>query len=114
MDTFSTTHKYDGDEYCSPLVVSDGAHLQITVTVLDVNDNAPVFLVSGEVSLMVSEGVNTGQTLFTVQAMDADIGSNGEVTYSLLGGNGMQEIDVYMYASNYHFVLLHIYSICLL
>ncbi|NXG21240.1 PCDGA protein, partial [Grallaria varia] len=55
---------------------------RIRVTVLDVNDNAPVF---GQVeyTVRVPEDVPVGSTLLTVTATDADEGLNGNVKYSL-------------------------------
>jgi len=61
---------------------------QLTVTVLDVNDNAPV-LSEDEISISVTEGEELGQTLLTLTATDADQGVNGEISYSLLGDDGM-------------------------
>lgn len=63
------------------------------------NDNSPIFLVSGVVSLLVTEGEDLGRPLFTAQAMDADIGSNAEVSYSLVGGDGMKIIHNMLYLS---------------
>ncbi|XP_075852255.1 protocadherin alpha-C1 [Microcebus murinus] len=55
---------------------------QVTIVVVDTNDNAPVF----ERSLYrtkVPETAPDGTVLFRVQASDPDEGSNGEVRYSL-------------------------------
>uniref|UniRef100_A0A3Q1FB08 Cadherin domain-containing protein n=1 Tax=Acanthochromis polyacanthus TaxID=80966 RepID=A0A3Q1FB08_9TELE len=52
------------------------------VTVLDVNDNVPVFNQSVYKASVV-ENTMTGTSIITVNAMDADSGSNGIVTYSL-------------------------------
>lgn len=57
------------------------------MTVLDVNDNAPV-LDRRDISIIVSEGESLQQTLLTLRASDADSGSNAEITYSLAGGEG--------------------------
>ena len=40
------------------------------------------------VSLNIHEGEDTEQVFLTITATDADEGSNGEVTYSLDGGQG--------------------------
>ncbi|XP_066524895.1 protocadherin beta-15-like [Hoplias malabaricus] len=54
--------------------------VQILITVLDANDNAPVFSQSVyEVSL--PENSPLGSALLTVSAADADEGANGKVTY---------------------------------
>uniref|UniRef100_A0A3B4UJA6 Cadherin domain-containing protein n=1 Tax=Seriola dumerili TaxID=41447 RepID=A0A3B4UJA6_SERDU len=56
--------------------------VQIHVTVLDVNDNAPVFTQSTyKASLM--ENAQKGTSLMTVRATDIDQGTNGLLTYSI-------------------------------
>ncbi|XP_032559239.1 protocadherin gamma-A10-like [Chiroxiphia lanceolata] len=55
---------------------------RIRVTVLDANDNAPVFS-QAEYTVRVPEDVPVGSTLVTVTATDADEGLNGQVRYSL-------------------------------
>ncbi|XP_071425971.1 protocadherin gamma-A10-like isoform X13 [Pithys albifrons albifrons] len=55
---------------------------RIRVTVLDANDNAPVFSQS-EYTVRVLEDVPVGSTLVTVTATDADEGLNGNVKYTL-------------------------------
>ncbi|XP_071426659.1 protocadherin gamma-A5-like [Pithys albifrons albifrons] len=54
---------------------------RIRVTVLDANDNAPVFT-QAEYSVHVPEDVPVGSTLITITATDADDGVNGHVKYS--------------------------------
>ncbi|XP_041338859.1 protocadherin gamma-A12-like, partial [Pyrgilauda ruficollis] len=54
---------------------------RIRVTVLDANDNAPVFS-QAEYTVRVPEDVPVGSVLVTVTATDADEGLNGQVTYS--------------------------------
>ncbi|XP_006891268.1 PREDICTED: uncharacterized protein LOC102857154 [Elephantulus edwardii] len=53
----------------------------IHVTVVDVNDHAPVFSLP-QYRVTVPENVPVGTTLLTVNAIDLDDGINGEVTYS--------------------------------
>ncbi|NWX60264.1 PCDGA protein, partial [Promerops cafer] len=55
---------------------------RIRVTVLDANDNAPVFS-QAEYTVRVPEDVPVGSTLLTVKASDADEGLYGHVKYSL-------------------------------
>ncbi|NXK83670.1 PCDGA protein, partial [Amazona guildingii] len=55
---------------------------RIRVTVLDANDNAPVFS-QAEYTVRVSEDVPVGSVLVTLKATDADEGLNGHVKYSL-------------------------------
>ncbi|NXH81717.1 PCDGA protein, partial [Edolisoma coerulescens] len=54
---------------------------RIRVTVVDANDNAPVFS-QAEYTVRVPEDVPVGSTLVTVTATDADEGPNGHVKYS--------------------------------
>ena len=58
------------------------------MNVLDENDNSPRFLVSGVIVLMVSEEEDVGQTLFTAEASDRDIGNNRAINYFLLEDTG--------------------------
>ncbi|XP_047411312.1 protocadherin gamma-A5 isoform X10 [Sciurus carolinensis] len=54
---------------------------RIRVTVLDANDNAPLFTQS-EYRVSVPESIPVGTRLLTLTATDADEGINGKVTYS--------------------------------
>lgn len=58
--------------------------LAIEINVLDANDNNPVF---GKplYKVQVAENVSIGTALISVNATDADEGSNGEIRYSLFG-----------------------------
>lgn len=66
----------------------------INITVLDDNDNAPVFI-NAPYSTTLPEGpVETTRQILTVTAEDADSGTNGAVIYSLAGGdNGVFQLD---------------------
>ncbi|XP_071426669.1 protocadherin gamma-A12-like [Pithys albifrons albifrons] len=70
------------------LTASDGGDpaqtgtARIRVTVLDANDNAPVFN-QAEYLVRVPEDVSVGSVLVTVMATDADEGMNGNVKYAL-------------------------------
>jgi hypothetical protein len=58
----------------------------INITVLDSNDNAPMFL-NAPYSATLEEGpVGSMLQVLVVNASDADSGSNGEITYSIAGG----------------------------
>ncbi|XP_072486675.1 protocadherin gamma-A2 isoform X25 [Notamacropus eugenii] len=57
--------------------------VRIRVTVLDVNDNAPVFT-QPVYTVNVPENVPQGTVLLTVNATDADEGSNSQVRYFLV------------------------------
>ncbi|XP_061899359.1 protocadherin alpha-8-like [Entelurus aequoreus] len=55
--------------------------IEITVDVLDVNDNSPVF--DKEVySVSLNENVAVGTFVIRVNATDLDLGANGEIVYS--------------------------------
>ncbi|XP_044061446.1 protocadherin beta-16-like [Siniperca chuatsi] len=54
----------------------------IVITVLDVNDNAPVFT-QPTYKAAVTENSPKGTVVATVTAADADQGSNGKITYSI-------------------------------
>ncbi|XP_042338583.1 protocadherin beta-16-like, partial [Plectropomus leopardus] len=56
--------------------------MQIEISVLDVNDNAPVFT-QETYRVTIMETAPKGTILTTVSAVDADQGSNGKVTYSI-------------------------------
>uniref|UniRef100_A0A8C3BX22 Cadherin domain-containing protein n=1 Tax=Cairina moschata TaxID=8855 RepID=A0A8C3BX22_CAIMO len=57
---------------------------RIRVSVLDANDNAPVFS-QAVYAVRVPEDVPVGSTLLTLTASDADEGLNGKVKYSFKG-----------------------------
>ena len=67
------------------------ASVNVTIAVLDVNDNPPVFLFpnssSHTVHINLETGVLVGSKVTTCKAVDADFGANGEVTFSILKGN---------------------------
>lgn len=54
----------------------------IDITVLDANDNDPVFE-NSTYEVSVKENVPVGTTIYRVRARDPDTGPNGEITYQL-------------------------------
>ncbi|XP_045579939.1 protocadherin beta-16 isoform X26 [Salmo salar] len=68
--------------------------MQVIITVLDANDNAPVCS-QAEYKASISENVSKGTVLTTISATDADQGSNGRITYSIpkSGASHLFEID---------------------
>ncbi|XP_068443501.1 protocadherin gamma-A2-like isoform X25 [Clinocottus analis] len=56
--------------------------MQILITVLDANDNAPVFT-QPIYKASIKENSPVGTVVVTVTATDADHGSNGRITYSI-------------------------------
>ena len=59
---------------------------EISVTILDQNDNSPRFT-AGAYSIVVSEATTVGTTLYRVVAEDADITPNNNIVYSLDSGD---------------------------
>ncbi|XP_063278126.1 protocadherin-23 [Prinia subflava] len=58
----------------------------VLITVLDVNDNPPVFS-SPEYHVHVKESIPIGSHITEVSAKDCDAGANAEVTYAIISGN---------------------------
>ncbi|ELR55675.1 Protocadherin-11 X-linked, partial [Bos mutus] len=69
--------------------VSHSSTAKVTINVVDVNDNKPVFVVppSNYSFELVSPSANPGTVVFTVVAIDNDTGMNAELRYSIVGGN---------------------------
>ncbi|XP_050983295.1 protocadherin beta-16-like isoform X2 [Labeo rohita] len=65
--------------------------VQIHITVLDVNDNAPVFT-KPIYSAIITENSQSGTPLITVSAFDSDKGTNGEVSYLIANSDGKSDI----------------------
>jgi hypothetical protein len=57
--------------------------LQVTINLLDANDNAPEFQSPRQIT--VPENSPAGASVARIQATDADVGDNGAVEYLLLG-----------------------------
>ncbi|XP_028316117.1 protocadherin gamma-A11-like [Gouania willdenowi] len=84
------------------LTALDGGNLQlsgtiqITVTVIDANDNAPVCS-QAEYKTSVRENASKGAVLATVSASDADEGPHGHITFSISNSaadySGLFQID---------------------
>lgn len=60
--------------------------MQLVVTLWDVNDNTPQF---SEASQLVSlqESAEGERIILVVRAEDQDTGSNGDITFDIIGGN---------------------------
>ncbi|ELR48045.1 Protocadherin-16 [Bos mutus] len=78
-------------EYVLTVVASDhgspprSATQLLTVSVADVNDEAPAFQ-QQEYSVLLRENSPPGTSLLTLQATDPDLGANGQVTYGGISG----------------------------
>ncbi|KAK2846751.1 hypothetical protein Q5P01_009750 [Channa striata] len=66
--------------------VSKTGMLNVTVVVMDVNDNPPVFS-SSEYLAILPENSETGTSVLNVKATDADSGTNAQILYSLIAGH---------------------------
>ncbi|CAF1303773.1 unnamed protein product [Adineta steineri] len=76
---------------------SKSTYLNIHITILDENDNAPIFR-QDDIQVTISEHVKlnnqNGYEIYHVQADDYDQGQNAEVTYSILNqNNNLFQID---------------------
>ncbi|KAM3616889.1 uncharacterized protein V6R79_025517 [Siganus canaliculatus] len=60
--------------------------VNVTITVLDINDNPPVFERRDQLAT-VPENVAVGTEVLRVHAASKDIGTNAEITYSIRSGN---------------------------
>ncbi|KAM5221026.1 protocadherin-11 X-linked isoform 4-T4 [Ctenodactylus gundi] len=69
--------------------VSRSSTAKVTINVVDVNDNKPVFVVppSNYSYELVLPSTNPGTVVFKVIAIDNDTGMNAELHYSIVGGN---------------------------
>ncbi|XP_063353862.1 protocadherin alpha-8-like isoform X12 [Pelmatolapia mariae] len=67
---------------------------EIEVSVLDSNDNAPVFS-SSLYKIKTLENSPIGTTIFTLNATDADEGTNGEIVYSLRSKDQDHILDIF-------------------
>lgn len=66
----------------------------VDVAVLDVNDNAPIFL-QPSYNLFVLENAFVPQQLLQVQAEDADLGSNAQITYSIRESTPINSVNLF-------------------
>lgn len=95
----------DVTEYMVIVKASDQAantseRLSSTVTVylsvLDINDNAPVFSVPNADMghIYVSESLSVGDTVTRIIASDRDSKANGQITYAIVSGNEDAQFDM--------------------
>ncbi|XP_028277980.1 protocadherin Fat 3 [Parambassis ranga] len=66
------------------------SQVDLTILVLDVNDNAPVFQ-RRDYAVTVPEDVAVGTEVIRVLATSADIGPNAEITYNIRSGNELRK-----------------------
>ncbi|KAE9550699.1 hypothetical protein FO519_006082, partial [Halicephalobus sp. NKZ332] len=75
---------------------SHSTTVHVEVNIEDINDHAPVFVSSdGEGhSIVVEENVPVGKEVGRLLAVDDDFGTNGEVEYKIVGGNGLSVFEL--------------------
>uniref|UniRef100_H2YNK8 Cadherin domain-containing protein n=1 Tax=Ciona savignyi TaxID=51511 RepID=H2YNK8_CIOSA len=66
---------------------------RVFVEIENINDNPPVFQLCPP-RVVVSEGVDVGQYVTTIQANDADIGLNGIVEYYIVSGDASGQFKI--------------------
>ncbi|MEQ2188629.1 hypothetical protein GOODEAATRI_016967, partial [Goodea atripinnis] len=69
------------------------SQVDLTILVLDVNDNAPVFQ-RRDYAVTVPEDVAMGTEVLRILATSADIGPNAEITYSIRSGNELGKFSI--------------------
>ncbi|XP_068187350.1 protocadherin Fat 3 [Antennarius striatus] len=69
------------------------SQVDLTIMVLDVNDNAPVFQ-RRDYTVTVPEDVAVGTEILRVMATSVDIGANAEITYHIRSGNELGTFSV--------------------
>lgn len=72
--------------------------LQVSVRVLDTNDNPPAFRFPSY-PVTVSESTAPNSIFLSIFASDADLGSNADITYSIVAGNTSGEL-MYLYITD--------------
>ena len=92
--TTDTLNRESIDSYQLMVVASNplgspvlSSSVTVTVTVLDINDNAPVFVQESYVAA-ITTGFEVGNQILSVSASDRDAGLNGTIQYSLADANG--------------------------
>ena len=64
------------------------AHTTLDVTVLDMNDNAPIFVNLPYFAMIQRDKSKKDASVIKVHAVDLDDGQNGDIYYQLVKGNG--------------------------
>jgi protocadherin Fat 1/2/3 len=88
-----------GREYLLTIQAQDGGdpplsnHASVNITVLDENDNAPVFS-QGSYSATVNEAASMGHGVAVVSATDPDSGDNGRINFAIVGGDRHKQFSV--------------------
>ena len=80
-------------DQASPVSEQLSACKDITVNVLDVNDNTPEFA-DQEPDIYVHENTVVSKTISTIRAYDLDYKANGSVTFSIVGKDAAQLVSI--------------------
>lgn len=67
--------------------------VKVNVYITDENDNEPKFL-RAPYKMQISEGSNIGTQILRLYTQDVDEGLNGDVYYSIVGGNEEKKFDI--------------------
>ncbi|KAK1175363.1 hypothetical protein AOXY_G3063 [Acipenser oxyrinchus oxyrinchus] len=67
--------------------------MEVTVIVLDVNDNSPIFS-QNVYDVEIEEDILSATDLIQVVASDADEGTNGQIRFSIIGGNANKDFRI--------------------
>ena len=81
--------------YQLTITATDGiftAYAEVTVELVDVNDNPPMFT-SSQYSTTIPESLSPGSSIAQVTVEDADTGSNAVIIYNIIDGGGIFAID---------------------
>ncbi|MEQ2273135.1 Cadherin-23, partial [Xenotaenia resolanae] len=99
-----------GDFYTLTVVADNGGPKKdsdsnvVSITILDENDNSPVFDITSDTSVSVPENTAMGKKVAVVLAKDIDAGFNGLVNFSLIAGN-MEDVFMIKTVNNSHGVV---------
>ena len=78
------------ERFAMTVIATDSESLEgvtsVIISVLDMNDNSPRFSVDAY-RFSTSEDSSVNSVVGVVSAVDADLGQNGTVTYSIVAGN---------------------------
>lgn len=98
LETTGRLDREARDSYLLNVSARDGGsppnfgYLQVNVTILDVNDNPPIFDQS-DFSVSLDESAPPGTSVLRVTATDSDLGENGRVTYEVTDGERQFAVD---------------------
>lgn len=90
MTVFVPLDRERRDRYTLNLTIYDlglpskSAWHLLTIHIQDANDNAPLFLQNGDYTVVIPENTPIGKEVIQVGATDQDLGTNGDIVYSIL------------------------------